>query len=153
MTTTRITLAAAGGLAIALALTGCANPIEQLVQGGVESVIEQQTGSDIDVSGDGNASVPDDFPSSIPILDGDVFFSQSIEGNWMLDMYVDSEDEALSGYQQLLDAGFAEIAQLDLGELKSNVVDNDQFSVSYVYGQLDDENRMMVKYTVTTKTQ
>ena len=66
----RRTAPAVGALALAvtLGLTGCfGNPLEQLtdnlVEGGIENLIEDQTGLDIDVDGGGGASLPSSWPS------------------------------------------------------------------------------------------
>ncbi|MBX9718430.1 MAG: hypothetical protein K2X36_06260, partial [Microbacteriaceae bacterium] len=66
-------------MGVALTLSGCfANPLEQLtegiVEGGVEQIIEDQTGVDVDVDGSG-ASLPDSWTADVPTVQGDVVFS------------------------------------------------------------------------------
>jgi hypothetical protein len=135
---------------LSLGLTGCFNPLEQLAQGGIESIIEQQTGSDIDLSADGNASIPDSFPSEIPVLSGDVYFSQTIEDSWLISEYVNSQQDAEDGYKQLLAAGFTETAALDFGDTRSNSAENDTYAVIYSFAKGED-GRFLVSYTVSTK--
>src|SRR5690606_29517793 len=73
MTITIKTAAAAGFAVCALALSGCgfvADQIEDRVVDGVEGVIEDNTGVDIELGDD--AQVPESFPDTIPLPDGDV---------------------------------------------------------------------------------
>ena len=46
------------------ALTGCS-----LIQGQVEGVVEQATGTDIDLP---SSEVPEDFPAEVPLYDGEI---------------------------------------------------------------------------------
>lgn len=70
MSTTKTRLAAAAALVLSASLlVGCANPIEQIVQKGVEDAISGATGVEVDSS---TASVPADFPSAVPLIDGEV---------------------------------------------------------------------------------
>ena len=83
-----------------IALGGCANPAEMLA----EKVIEQQLSSDgtkvdIDADGDGgmtiededgtyqmgaHAQVPGDFPSELPLPDGEPMSVAAMDGTWIL---------------------------------------------------------------------
>jgi len=63
---TRVTVPIAIILALvaAPALTACSGNL-------VEGIIKQTTGEDVEIPG---ASVPDDFPSEVPLIDGEVTF-------------------------------------------------------------------------------
>lgn len=102
----------------ALALTGCANPLEDLVERGVESAIEQVSGGDVQIGGlTGSVDVPGDFPASIPLpaLDPNNALRVVIDGGpaWTLHY---SADDAV--YDDLCDrivaAGFEEESSGDL---------------------------------------
>ena len=69
-TTTRAATAVAIAGITASLLTGCFNPAE-LVNRGVEDAIEGATGGDVSLGGE----LPADFPTSIPLIDGDVTFA------------------------------------------------------------------------------
>src|SRR5690554_2685125 len=63
-------LAIAALLLLAPTLTGCMqNPIEKLVEEGISEAVEGVTGVDVDVSG---GKLPDNFPSSVALVDGEV---------------------------------------------------------------------------------
>ena len=64
----------------AIALTGCVNPVEQLINNTVEDAIEGATGVDID-TGDG-ASVPEGFPSDIPLPSGSPLVALAVDGGY-----------------------------------------------------------------------
>jgi hypothetical protein len=83
---------AAAVAALALLATGCGNAVEGLAQDTVERAIENELGSEADVSVDGDSftvdtedgtvtagsgQVPDDFPGDVPLVDGEVSFAQS----------------------------------------------------------------------------
>jgi hypothetical protein len=75
--------ALAGTVALALSLTGCSNPlgdladkaVEGVVENNADEVIEGLTGGDIDFEFD---SVPEDFPSEVPLVSTDVVQSLKI---------------------------------------------------------------------------
>lgn len=86
----------AGGLAalVLLLLPACGNAVEGLAENAVERAIENEVGGDADVQVDedsvtidtqdgsitaGSGSVPDDFPSDIALVEGEVSFAQRIE--------------------------------------------------------------------------
>ncbi|MDI2099652.1 hypothetical protein [Ruicaihuangia caeni] len=71
---------AAVALAVLLApaLAGCfQNPVDAIVERGVEEAIKGATGVEVDVTGDGS-SVPSDWPTAVPLPDGSVSDGASI---------------------------------------------------------------------------
>ncbi len=81
------------------ALTGCSM---------VEGIIEQQTGGDVDLGGN---TVPDDFPSAVPLAEGDVVNGSKITGGggetvWNVLMNVSDPAAPDSIAAQLEGAGF-----------------------------------------------
>lgn len=80
--------------AAVLALSGCSNAVDGLAEGAVERAIENELGASADVSIDddsftvdtedgsitaGAGSLPEDFPADVPLVDGEVSFSQRLE--------------------------------------------------------------------------
>ena len=107
----------AGGV---LTLTGCANPIDQLVQQGTEQVIEQvaeeSTGGQVDIDAGGGAALPDWWPD-IPTPQGDIMMSaKSTDG--MTATFVTTQSEADAVLAKLLDAGYTEEANMETGDLR-----------------------------------
>lgn len=86
-----------------LAVAACGNAVEGLAEGAVERAIENELGESADVSINedsftvdteegsitaGAGSVPDDFPADVPLVDGEVSFSQRLDSpdglGWMV---------------------------------------------------------------------
>lgn len=80
--------------AVVLALAGCGNAVEGLAENAVERAIENEIGESAEVSVDddsftvdtgdgsitaGSGSVPEDFPSDVPLPEGEVNFAQRLE--------------------------------------------------------------------------
>lgn len=149
---------AALGLGLALTLSGCfANPLEQLteglVEGGVEQIIENQTGVDVDVDGSGGASLPADWPAEVPTPDGDIVLSSSAGGVYSVIINVASYDDVQGAFDEMLLAGFAEISTLDLGaDAITRVYENTTWNVG-VLGARNEDGTGTMQYTVTPITQ
>lgn len=78
----------------ALLLGGCTTAAEDIAEGAVERALEQELGAsaDVEVGSDqftvdtedgtltaGSGSAPEDFPSDVPLVDGEVTFAQRLE--------------------------------------------------------------------------
>jgi len=143
---------AALALAISLSLSGCfANPLEQLtgglVEGGVEQIIKDQTGVDVDVSGSG-ASLPDSWPADVPTVQGEVGFSAAADGVFTAAITVGSVAEAQQAFTDLTNAGYTQISQLPLGEgSEARVFENGTWNVALIVATNDD-GTAHVQYTV-----
>ncbi|MGD8194961.1 hypothetical protein ACEXQB_010775 [Herbiconiux sp. P18] len=91
-----------------VSLTGCANPVEQIVEGAVE----QAGGGDVDLNSDGG--LPDGFPADeVPLYDGEVVGGMGAGtvdsgGGWTVIVKVgdDIEQAFQSIDEQLKAAGF-----------------------------------------------
>jgi hypothetical protein len=127
-------------LLAAPALSGCG-----LVQG----AIEKATGGQLDLGGKG---VPKDFPSEVPIAEGEVLYGLSAgkgdEKVWNLTVRV-SEGAFESISQQLIDAGFehaegSEVAAAGSGGL----FNSDKWGVLVVVAE-DGDNGYVANYTVS----
>ena len=117
MRTMRARILASGLLVAAsvIALSGCTNPIDQLVQEGTEQVIErvaeESTGGQVDIDAGSGASLPDGWPD-IPTPDGDVLLSAT-SADGMTATFQTSQSEADRVVADLLTAGYTEEANME----------------------------------------
>ncbi len=145
------------GLGLVLSLTGCfANPLDQItegiVEGGVEQIIEDQTGVDVDVDGTG-ASLPDGWPTEIPVPAGNIVASAAVDGTFFVTLETGSFADAEAGYQNIVANGFTESSSFDLGNnSKSFTADNGTLSIAYLLAENED-GTATVQMTVTPVTQ
>jgi hypothetical protein len=143
---------AALALGVTLTLSGCfANPLEQLtdglIEGGVEQIIEDQTGVDVDVDGSG-ASLPDSWPADVPTVDGDVVFSAAAEGVFTAAIKVGSIADAQQAFADLTDAGYTQASELQLGDgAEARVFENGTWNVAVNIAESED-GTAQVQYTV-----
>jgi hypothetical protein len=143
---------AALALGVSLTLSGCfANPLEQLtdglIEGGVEQIIEDQTGVDVDVDGSG-AALPDSWPADVPTLQGEVVFSLAAEGVFSAAIKVGSLAEAQQAYTDLTDAGFTQLSELQIGDgSEARVFENGTWNVALLLAENEDGTAQM-QYTV-----
>lgn len=103
----RIAIALAATLLIAPTLSGC---------GGIEGLIEQATGGEVNVS---IGSLPDGWPSEVPVIDGDIIAGgtaadDSDNPGWNVTIKVENEAAFTEIKNQLEGAGFESV---DAGEL------------------------------------
>ncbi|MBU1250933.1 MULTISPECIES: hypothetical protein [Microcella] len=156
----RRTAPAVGALALAvtLGLTGCfGNPLEQLtenlVEGGVENLIEDQTGVNIDVDGGGGASLPDSWPSDVPTPDGSVLFSAGVDGNFTASFEISGPEVVDQLRGDLEDSGYALTQEADYGGLLNYLYENDTYTVTAVYIAGEGENADTLQYSIVLKEQ
>ncbi len=136
-------------LAVTPALSGCfGNPIEQVIEGA--------TGGDVDLGG---ASVPDGFPSEVPLVEGEVLFGARIgndEGRiWNVTIKVGerrcprSDRLAARGRRiHLVGRGL----RRQHAEVGTAILENANYGVLVVVSQ-DGDNGFVANYTVTELTQ
>lgn len=135
-------------LAVTPALSGCfGNPVEQIIEGA--------TGGDVDLGG---KSVPDGFPSEVPLAQGEVLFGASLgndEGHvWNVTIKVADAAAIDQIVAQLESAGFSTAAEGFGGSTADGgtaIVENDRYGVLVVVSK-DGENGFVANYTVTEKT-
>jgi hypothetical protein len=143
-----VPLAVLIALAVTPALSGCfGNPVEQIIEGA--------TGGDVDLGG---KSVPDGFPSEVPLAQGEVLFGASIgneEGRvWNVTIKVADAGAIEQIVAQLEGAGFSTAAEGFGGSTADGgtaIVENDSYGVLVVVSK-DGENGFVANYTVTEKT-
>lgn len=118
----------------ATAMTGLAacssNPLTDAVQGGIEGAIEEATGADVNVG-----SLPNDFPSEVPIVEGEIVFSAGTGAadGWVVTITAAASDPLATAKSELEAAGFA--ANAELGDAVSEngaLYVGDQYTVLLV---------------------
>jgi len=80
-------------------LASCANPIQSLVEQGAQNAVKDVTGGNVDLNVDGNgASMPKDWPSDVPVIDGTIQSSIRLGSGdtqtWSVTISVGNADEA-----------------------------------------------------------
>jgi len=151
-TALRLLATAALALTVPLALSGC-NAISNLIGGGVQNVVEGAvegaTGGDIDLGG---TSVPDDFPSEVPLPSGEVLYGAAIGNDeakvWSVGIKVDSLDSYDDIKAQLVDAGHEIAFESSSGETAQGAFGKDGLSVLVALAD-DGENGVVATFTVS----
>lgn len=130
-------------LAIAPALTACGgNPLQ--------NIVENATGGKVDLGG---TDVPKDFPSEVPLTQGEVIFGASIgsdeEKIWNVTVKVSGVDVIDEIAAQLTSAGFEQqTLGGSSGEGKTGIYTMEPFTVLVVTAK-DDKDGFIASYTVT----
>lgn len=125
-------------------LSGCASPLPGgLGPGGLEEVIEQETGGEVDFGG---ASLPADWPAELPLPAGDLVSSISSEGTQVLTYRIDDPSVGERLVADLESLGFTTTTTSDMGELVATVLDRDGWmvTVGWVSG---DEDGVVLNYS------
>ena len=146
-TRTRAVLAIAIAGMTATLFTGCfANPAEDLVNQGVEDAIEGATGGDVSLDGE----VPADFPTSVPLIDGDITFGAGAGGSegWIVMITSTAADPVADAAAKLEAAGFTQDTELSGSGAAAQVYTNGEFLVL-----LAGDGEKVVTYTVTQQPQ
>ena len=165
----RTPLAAATAIVTALGILGlsaCANPVEQLIQQGTESaledIIEQQSGGKVDIDSDsggatietddgtkiqygGNVALPDEWPG-LPLPGGELIgAATSAEGGIVL-TYRTTVDEGEKLLQTLERDGYETEQSSDMGEMKIWMLrhaNGDTVNLSWI---VDDDGTIALQY-------
>jgi hypothetical protein len=156
-------------LALLLASAGCGNAVEGAAQDTVERAIENELGSEADVQVDGDSftvdtgdgsvtagsgTVPDGFPGDVPLVDGDITFSQTAttEGKrgWTVQVSTAGEptDVASTVADDLTAAGF-DVENLPADGSATIIAERADLSALVLVA--DDPSGTVVVYTVDQK--
>lgn len=137
---------------VSVGLAGCANPIEQLVQQGVEQaaeeIIKQGSDGNIDVDLGGGASVPDDFPAGLPQPNGRLITAVKADKTWALTYEVADAAEADKLAAWFAADGWEELAVSDSEQLRGWSYQNDSYHMA-VAALISDT--VALTYTITTR--
>jgi len=146
------------GLAAAFTLSACANPLDSLVEnvvsGGVENLIENELGGDVDINipgSGGSASLPASWPSDVPTPAGDVIFSLGTPGNWSATILVPSQAVVDQAFADLESAGYTLTTEADFGGLISKVYDTDTRTVTIGVISEEGVDGINVQFTIIDK--
>jgi hypothetical protein len=151
------------------AAAGCGNAVEGLAQDTVERAIENELGStaDVQVDGDsftvdtedgsvtaGSGTVPDGFPADVPLVDGDITFSQTAttdgKRGWTVQVTTTGEpDEVASAVADDLTAAGFEVENLPADASATVIAERADLS-SLVLVAADPSGTVVV-YTVDQK--
>ncbi|HET8778900.1 MAG TPA: hypothetical protein VFM66_02415 [Agromyces sp.] len=141
---TRAATAVAIAAISATLLTGCfGNPVEDLVNRGVEDAIEGATGGDVSLGGE----LPADFPTSVPLIDGTIGVAAGTGGadGWVVVITSSASDPVADAAAALEGAGFTEDTTVSGAGMGAKVYSNAEYLV-LVAGEGE-----TVSYTVTPK--
>lgn len=125
-------------------LTGCfSNPVEDLVNQGVEDAVEGATGGEVSLDGE----LPSDFPGSVPLIDGVISFAGGSGGGegWIVMVTSDAADPVADARAALEGAGFTEDTTVSGGGMGAVVYSSTEFLVLLA------GDGTTVSYTVTPK--
>lgn len=141
-------------VAAALSLSGCfANPldglVENVVQGGVEGLIENELGENVDVTlpGQGGGQLPSSWPSDVPTPPGDVVFAVASPGNWTASIVVDGQSAVDRAYAELERAGYTLDTEANFGGFVTRSYINDTYQVS-VSALPDEAEGFTIQYVI-----
>ena len=142
----RLAVALAATATAALLFTGCsANPLEGIVDQGIEDAVEGATGGDVNLG----SELPADFPTSVPLLDGEISFSGGAgqaEG-WIVVITSSAADPVAEASAELEAAGFTRDTNVSGDSANAAVYSDDEYLVIVA---ADGEN---LSYTVTAAVQ
>ena len=152
-------LAGAISVGLAVSLSGCfANPLDQLteglveglVEGGVEQLIEQ--GSDLDINFGEGAALPSDWPTELPVPQGEILISGSSDGTSTIAMNT-TLAFAEAGVAELQNDGYTIVQEQAIGDgAKVYILENDRYTVSYAWGDGGENGVVFLQYGVTPKS-
>jgi hypothetical protein len=126
-------------------LTGCFGNPGDLVNQGVEDAIESATGGDVSLGGE----LPEGFPTSVPLIDGDITVAAGAGGaeGWVVVITSSASDPVAEAASALEGAGFTEDTTVSGAGMGAKVYTNDEYIV-LVAGEGE-----TVSYTVTPQVQ
>lgn len=141
--------------ALAVSLSGCfGNPLENLAEGAIENIVEEQTGVDVDVDGGGSgsgATLPDGWPSDVAVPDGTISSALAVDETFQVTILVADEAAAEAGLDALLASGFESESAADMGPLKINVMGDADRVVSYSWTIDEETSEVVVSVSVSPR--
>ena len=135
------------GLSTAFSLSGC-GAIKDAVSDKVDDAVAQATedakdavedalvtgDANVDLGLDGEASLPDNFPSELPQPDGKLTQTLSDDASWTLAYSIDSIDQAIELIDWYKSAdGFTVTQEADGAGVASATFSSDAYSVEIIY--------------------
>jgi len=133
----------------AIALTGCVNPVEQLINNTVEDVVEGATGVDIDAGA--GASVPDGFPADIPLPSGSPLVALAVDGGYTVTYTLPSAADGEAVIEQLK-SRYTTDSESDFGGMKIWSFTGTDYTVGVTLLEQEDGTAQLL-YVVAPLTQ
>jgi hypothetical protein len=137
---------------VSLGVSGCfQNPIEAAIEKATEQTVEkalEQEGVDADIdfgSGSG-VSIPDGWPASVPIPDGNIFSAMTLDDMRTITMEVASEAVGLAGLEAIKANGFEVVFEQAAEGFRTVALDGNGLSV--IYGMATDQETTTVTISV-----
>ena len=137
--------------AVTVSLAGCfQNPIEAAVEKATEQAVEkalEESGVDVDLGlGGSGVSLPDSWPSDIPVPDGKIIAASSAADGQTLAIEVANEAAALAGVEAVKARGYSVTSEQSYEGMRNWVLEKD--STFVFYGFVSDSETVMVTMVV-----
>lgn len=143
--------------AASIVLTGCANPVEKLIESATssatDSLLSELTGVDVET-----AEVPADFPAGVPLPDAkpQVAMSQTQDGarSWILHFEEGINDDVFDSLVAALASnGFVENSSSEMaGAMRIAAYENSEFMVNISLLGSPDESQILQMMVLETKS-
>ena len=128
-------------VALSIALAGCS-----LIEGQVEGVIEETTGTEVELPG---TELPEGFPvEEVPLIEGEVAFGVALGNGYNVSVRVDGPEAMEAIVDQLEGAGFTAEVGGTAGDGATQAFSSDAYSVLVVLSKENDTD-YLANYTVT----
>ena len=126
-------------LALGLVLGGCS-----MIEGQVEGVIEEATGSEVELPG---TELPEGFPTEVPLIEGEVAFGVAVGNGYNVSVRVDGPEAIDEISDQLEGAGYTAQVGGTAGDGSTQAFSSDAFTVIVVLTKEGDTG-YLANYTV-----
>jgi len=137
-------------------LSGCANPIDELVQQGteqaIEKAVEDATGGQVDIDTGSGASVPTDWPTEIPVPDGEIQLSAKNPDGMVLAVLAaaGSQDTVIADLES---AGYTIASDVNTGDARMVILEGAAWNVMLTIApDTSDSSKVLLNYVVTPVT-
>ena len=139
---------------VTVGLSGCfQNPLEAAVERAAEETVEraiEESGVDVDLDMSGDVSLPEGWPSGVPVPDGNVISASTIDGVMAVIVEVANEDVGLAGIEAIKAAGYTVSYEQNVEGFRTVALSSPEYEV--VYGVLSDGTTTSVTITVLPNT-
>lgn len=120
---------------LVFALSGCfQNPLDAAVERAAEETVEralEESGAEVDLDLTGDVSLPDGWPSEIPVPDGKIVSAIAVDGSFTVVIEVSSVEVGIAGIQAVENSGFTLAYDQAMEGLRTVGFENDTYSVLY----------------------